>query len=548
MKSNGSWGEYSYPALWAKFSFDGTDGADGKDGTDYEFIFTRTKSEGRPDTPQTYQQDNYLPDQWTDDAVGVTSTYIYEWMSKRIKTYGVWGAFSVPALWSKYAFDGSTGDFFEYRYAVNGSTNNPPHLVVTDPSPEGWSTTMPPVATLEYLWFTVAKKTADGALVTSWSTPPMRVNGIDGQSGAKGDSGPSLVFRGLYEPSETYYGQPNRVDAVEHGAVYYVARADAGTFNVEPPNTEKWNLFGVQYDSVATKLLLAQYANIGGLIMKNNCLVSQIGTVNGVASTDVTDPDFAPNIMIDGQQGQSVFSGSIRSPFAYYDGLWYSNGNMHNRAEKYDNIVIPTKASGSLSFPWTKKCNGRKMTIVNYKWENDTAQGTFRINAPTGKYFYENGLAKSALSFNREVIELIGYGDDNTFFGWIVVGRHGIVSHLTYGEPSKVLFQGEVRYNGSYPIIYASKSHNDVAIWVKRIEQGLYEVYCPQSITPSAGQYTVLLTPTTIGSKNTSSQIYACLVEKGSNHFRVRIADDSSPNDGGFIFQVINIHDWQQNY
>ena len=31
----------------------------------------------------------------------------------------------------------------------------------------------------------------------------------------------------------------------------------------------KWNTFGAQFDSVATQLLLAEYANLGGLIFKN---------------------------------------------------------------------------------------------------------------------------------------------------------------------------------------------------------------------------------------------------------------------------------------
>ena len=54
--------------------------------------------------------------------------------------------------------DAASGEYYEYRYAKNGSTSEPPALDATSPNPPGWSTEMPKVGTLEYVWCIMAKK------------------------------------------------------------------------------------------------------------------------------------------------------------------------------------------------------------------------------------------------------------------------------------------------------------------------------------------------------------------------------------------------------
>ena len=67
--------------------------------------------------------------------------------------------------------DGAAGNYTEFRYAKNGSTTTPPTLSKTSVNPSGWSTTMPTVAALQYLWMTVAVKSGDGkTLISQWST------------------------------------------------------------------------------------------------------------------------------------------------------------------------------------------------------------------------------------------------------------------------------------------------------------------------------------------------------------------------------------------
>lgn len=104
--TSGTWGAWSAPSLWARYS---VDGVDGKDGTDYEYIFRRTINDVTPATPETAQEDDYVPAGWTDNAMGVMQSYPYEWICKRTKENKVWSAFSTPALWAKYGADGQEG-------------------------------------------------------------------------------------------------------------------------------------------------------------------------------------------------------------------------------------------------------------------------------------------------------------------------------------------------------------------------------------------------------------------------------------------------------
>ena len=172
-------------------------------------------------------------------------------------------------------------DYQEYRFAKNGSRNSAPSLVKTDAEPNGWTTVQPSVGTLEYLWMIVAKKSGTGALLTNWSDP-VRITPYDGKDGENGKS-PALVYRGVYDSSKTYYGNQYRVDAVKYNGIYYVARIDAGSFsNVLPTNTSKWNPFGAQFESIATKLLLAEGANIGDWFISQGKIVSTLETGNKI--------------------------------------------------------------------------------------------------------------------------------------------------------------------------------------------------------------------------------------------------------------------------
>lgn len=266
IKVNGHWGDFSAPSLWAKYSFNGEDGVDGEG---VEYIFTRTETDNPdaiPSVPTNAEYDN-PPAPWTDDPMGVDDIYQYEWVSKRIKVNGEWSAFSTPALWAKYSFDGSDGkpgedgkpgDWTSYVFkessekpgapistkpipdgwvdaptgsgiwwmskaTINGSTGQASALTWSDPikvtgedgqpgpyidfkyasssddsigpdiesnvrNPDGWYDNPPALSSGEYLWMTKAQIDANDELMEPWSDP-VRISGEDGKPGDKGDPG-----------------------------------------------------------------------------------------------------------------------------------------------------------------------------------------------------------------------------------------------------------------------------------------------------------------------------------------------------------------------
>jgi len=190
--------------------------------------------------------------------------------------------------WAPIALRGEAGNgnFYEYRFSKNTSFDEPPELIVTDIDPEGWVYGAIPVDDGEYLWTTTAMKSTEGTLLSFWS-PPARVTGNRGPAGQKGDS-PVLTSRGDYNPSTTYYGTPNRVEAVKYGSQWYRTKVDAGTFSgVVPTNTTKWEPFGASFDSVATDLLLAEGASIGGWYHSAGIITSTLDTANGTKKIEL---------------------------------------------------------------------------------------------------------------------------------------------------------------------------------------------------------------------------------------------------------------------
>lgn len=179
-KTGGHWGGYSAASLWAKWSFDG---ADGVDGEGVEYIFTRTETEDPgtvPDVPDVAEYDN-PPAPWTDDPTGVDATYRYEWVSKRNKVEGVWGAFSSPSIWARYSYDGAPGNWTSYVFKK--SDTEPAKPTSSDPIPSGWSDAPTGVG---IWWMSKATVDASTGKAGAWSTP-IRVTGEDGEPGPHTD-------------------------------------------------------------------------------------------------------------------------------------------------------------------------------------------------------------------------------------------------------------------------------------------------------------------------------------------------------------------------
>lgn len=315
--------------------------------------------------------------------------------------------------------DGINGDYFEYRYAVNGSRSTPPSLSKTSRNPSGWSTTVPTVGNLQYLWFTVAKINGEtNSLIQNWSTPA-RQTPYDGVDGRNGDTGPTMVYRGVYGSSKVYYGTSKRVDAVKYNGHYYVARVDAGNGfqNHVPTDTAYWNDFGAEFESIATNLLLAEGANIGDWFMSGGKIVSTLLDGNKI----ILDASMA-RILIEssrsgGDYSESQYQGSKITIDA-------NNGLIEARSKSNSRVVAYMSPTGifcnnaetqavSAILGYTHKASivGLGFGTVNKRdWNNENflagvyGRASNSGTAPAYGGFFQNLMA-AGLFLHRKAIE-----------------------------------------------------------------------------------------------------------------------------------------------
>lgn len=177
-------------------------------------------------------------------------------------------------------------------------------------STSGWSTAIQyPTEQAPYLYNYERITYTDGRTQET----DIALLGHYGKDGAKGaDALPVAVcYRGTYGANKAYYGNSSRVDVVKYNNAYYVARTDApggagGFTNITPTNDNYWNPFGGSFESVATDLLLAELANIGGFIFRRSRIESQM--LSDGTTTDGTTTK-SPMIYLNGQNGEASFAG-----------------------------------------------------------------------------------------------------------------------------------------------------------------------------------------------------------------------------------------------
>lgn len=231
-----------------------------------------------------------------------------------------------------------------------------------------------------------------------------------------------------------------------------------------------------------------------------------------------------------------IIDGAIKTPFQ--DGQYvlgddgpvtFSTTGLQNN----NNVVIPGVGNGwnlDVTIPFDVKYNGFRAIIMNDDWGSEVAGGAWSVEAPSGKYFYENGIAKKILQLMPYTgVEMIGYGDTNTFKGWIILNRIEKVGNK--GFPLHVCFCGIVK-DGQLTKI---KKYNDENITVSKQSKGIYRVTFGQPWS-SVDNYMVFLT----GQAENSGR-YASIYQKTTTYFDVYCGDDETPNDGDFQFMVVNV-------
>lgn len=197
--------KWSDTVLWAKYGQDGEQGAvgeRGEDGVGLEMIFKRNSStQNVPkfiDSQDSnsfqgtvshqvngvnkefhFQDNDFVPDGWTDNQQGVTLDYPVEWVSMRFKKISTdgktaeWSSFNQPRVWATYSKDGKgVVDVIEKYYLHTSYQSLPSNLKDSD-----WLTTAPKVIGGKFLWTKSFITYTDGNVDT---TTPICVTGRDG--------------------------------------------------------------------------------------------------------------------------------------------------------------------------------------------------------------------------------------------------------------------------------------------------------------------------------------------------------------------------------
>lgn len=248
--------------------------------------------------------------------------------------------------------------------------------------------------------------------------------------------------------------------------------------------------------------------------------------------------DSAGNIKANGGTFTDILiQGSLRSPFVRETDSIVIGGKQST----HDNVAPIASGGGWVTvgtLEWGVEQSGRRMCIANYRWGSEITTGSIEYSAPSGKYFYEDGTQKKAISLSRECVELMGYGTSTQFYGWIVLNRINLMTTSKYGRKLNVLAQGIVTgYSSGASISYKSYD-NASTLSVSRQGTGKYRVNFPSNWGLITGSYIVMMTG------YGSGLMKATLLEAGTSYFIAEVSDDSYANDGSFMFQIINLNDW----
>lgn len=315
MSRNGVWSEYSLPALWATYSFDGADGADGKS---IEFIFKLTTRNTPPQRPTSVNTVDYVPLGWTDNMGGVDALNKYEWTCVRTKSGDTWSEFSYPALWAMYGENGIDGinaaSVLLSKNIVNVSclasgevrTDNIPTDIYVY-AYDGVS-----LATISSCTISTSSGTANATYSDqSKGVGKITINSLSSDYAEivlivnvyiasletyiaiekiipiikikDGYAGPYIIARGAYNPDTTYYGSPARADVVSVTIAgttqWYIAKSNSGSFSgIQPQVTggweTKWDVMP-SFEMIATGMLLAENASIAEFVFNGGKLKSQ---------------------------------------------------------------------------------------------------------------------------------------------------------------------------------------------------------------------------------------------------------------------------------
>lgn len=357
-------------------------------------------------------------------------------------------------------------------------------------------------------------------------------------------------FVGEWNENTKYYGTKTRTDIVRVTGVagsdqeetyYYIANKTKnfdGTLTPKPgtpDGADYWLKFSKNFDNVATGFIFSEKIQTDILNAVNakidNLEVEKIGS-KIINSINISSKKAIFNDVI--------IIGSQKNPFTAVTDSF--NSDYNDNVSMYSNNLFME----SYTVPCGLEQSGRTIKIVNFLWNQNTSTGACILNVTSGCAFLENGIRKENLVLSREIVELVGYGDENRFYGWIVISRQNLMTTKSYGNPLRILAQGTIR-TGTSPKLNDKEYYtcDGTKLYITRKSRGSYIIKLPSAWGLEADKYIVLVT--TCGRTSSDNVIVSSITDKTSTQFTLdceSVQANYIDEDGRVQFLIANISDW----
>ena len=209
-----------------------------------------------------------------------------------------------------------------------------------------------------------------------------------------------------------------------------------------------------------------------------------------------------------------------------------------NGVGKHDNLVVVADDIKYIFAPeeidWSLSNNGRVIRIIDKEYNGQTSSKPIKLNAPDGKYFFEDGEKYSSLIISNEIVEFLGVGTDSSFDGWLVISRKNILTNNSYGSAPNVLYQGIVR-------------DGVLKVWTPMLNRGAQTISAGVdngSIWLSMGAYRGLSNLDNWEVFATNAYVTDKAINDTSDMIGFRLVS-SHANGNYYGFQVVSTADWE---
>ena len=222
----------------------------------------------------------------------------------------------------------------------------------------------------------------------------------------------------------------------------------------------------------------------GKIILKadNTIFQSLDGTQSAAVQVKADGTLYTKNMEAETGTFTGKITGSLRNP------LWRIDNNPTGYIK--DNIALCTVRNGATYFPssWEiylgdnpTESSGRLIRLIGGKWNTDISYGVTTVTVKDSNDntypIYQDGIARDSIIVSNEVVELLGFGDKDNFWGFVEINRKNFMTQFAYGKQVCTLAWGRMIYqtNGGYFMPYINyRKFDDTTIVFDRLGTGEY--------------------------------------------------------------------------